>query len=78
MRRLFFSLAICLLAACGDDASSSPDAAVPDARMSDAAPPDAQPPDAAPGPVSSCLDAPTDLPRPPTDRLPCDLLPPGL
>ncbi|HKQ69864.1 MAG TPA: hypothetical protein VJT73_11025 [Polyangiaceae bacterium] len=24
-----------------------------------------------------CLDRPTDLPRPPSGQLPCDLLPPG-
>jgi hypothetical protein len=78
MRRWMFLIALCLLGACGDDASSSPpDAAAPDARVPDAAAaPDAAAPDA--GPQSFCLDAPTDLPRPPTGRLPCDLVPPGL
>lgn len=73
MRRWLLSIAICLLPACGDDASSSPDAATPDAAAPDAGVPDT--PDG--GPLSFCLDSPTDLPRPPTDRLPCDLLPPG-
>jgi hypothetical protein len=27
---------------------------------------------------ASCLDQPSDLPRPPTGRLPCELIPPGL
>ncbi|HEY8925111.1 MAG TPA: hypothetical protein VIU64_12075 [Polyangia bacterium] len=29
-----------------------------------------------PGATSACLDRPTDLPRPPTGTLPCELLPP--
>jgi hypothetical protein len=29
------------------------------------------------GAAAACLDRPTDLPRPPTDGLPCELLPPG-
>lgn len=29
------------------------------------------------GATSACLDRPTDLPRPPTAGLPCELLPPG-
>jgi hypothetical protein len=28
--------------------------------------------------LGSCLDQPSDLPRPPTGRLPCELIPPGL
>jgi len=27
--------------------------------------------------LAPCLDRPTDLPRPPVGRLPCELLPPG-
>jgi hypothetical protein len=30
------------------------------------------------GTLKACLDRPTDLPRPPIDRLPCELIPPGL
>ncbi len=37
------------------------------------APKDAAPADA----LAPCLDRPTDLPRPPTGALPCELLPPG-
>jgi hypothetical protein len=29
-------------------------------------------------PGVACLDSPTDLPRPPTSGLPCELIPPGL
>ncbi len=29
-----------------------------------------------PTPVVSCVDTPTDLPRPPNGPLPCDMLPP--
>jgi len=28
--------------------------------------------------LAPCLETPTELPRPPTGRLPCDLIPPGL
>jgi hypothetical protein len=28
--------------------------------------------------VRACIESPNDLPRPPTGRLPCELLPPGL
>jgi hypothetical protein len=30
------------------------------------------------GGLKPCLDKPTELDRPPSGRLPCDLLPPGL
>ena len=71
MRRWIFMLALCLAGACGDDGSSPPDDASrpPDASASDASAPDA-------GAAVSCLDQPTDLPRPPTGPLPCELLPP--
>lgn len=72
MRRWLLLTAICLLGACGDDAPAPADDAAP---VADAAPADATAPDA--GPLSFCLESPTDLPSPPTDRLPCDLLPPG-
>lgn len=72
MRRCLLLFAICLLGACGDDASTPADAATPaDGRTPDAAVPDGG------MPVSACLESPTDLPRPPTGQLPCDLLPPG-
>lgn len=71
MRRWIFILALCLAGACGDDGSSSPDDA---SRPPDASEPDAGAPDA--GAATSCLDQPTDLPRPPTGQLPCELLPP--
>jgi len=29
------------------------------------------------GPLTACLDRPDELPRPPTNELPCELLPPG-
>jgi hypothetical protein len=72
MRRWILILALCFAGACGDDGGSSP----PDdaARPPDASTPDAGAPDA--GAAVSCLDQPTDLPRPPTGPLPCDLLPP--
>ena len=38
-------------------------------------------PDAGPdggGGLAACLDRPTDLARPPTGQLPCELIPPGL
>lgn len=71
MRRLLLTLA--LLGACGDNlkpevrddagvADASPDAS-PDAPMQQNAGP--------------CLGRPTDLARPPTGALPCDMLPPG-
>lgn len=34
-------------------------------------------PDGAAG-LAACLEVPTVLPRPPQDRLPCELIPPGL
>jgi hypothetical protein len=71
MRRWILMLALCLAGACGDDGSSSPDDASrpPDASALDAGAPDG-------GATGSCLEQPTDLPRPPTGQLPCDLLPP--
>jgi hypothetical protein len=30
------------------------------------------------GGLATCVDTPTELPRPPMGRLPCELIPPGL
>jgi hypothetical protein len=30
------------------------------------------------GPLKACVDRPGELPRPPADGLPCELIPPGL
>lgn len=65
MRSLFITLL--LVAGCGDNVAP----VVPD---------DAGPlpvPDAAVQPLAACLERPTDLARPPTGQLPCELLPPG-
>jgi len=39
---------------------------------------DANPTDQADGARGACLDDPTQLQRPPSGSLPCDLIPPGL
>lgn len=65
MRSVFITLL--LVSACGDNVAP----VVPD----DAAP--LPVPDAAVQPLTACLDRPTDLARPPTGQLPCELLPPG-
>jgi hypothetical protein len=47
----------------------------------DASTPDATTPgndSSTPSVLASCVERPTDLPRPPAGRLTCDLLPPGL
>lgn len=62
-------IAAVLLGACGDNLTAKFADGGTDAG--DAAP------DASPQAVGPCLDRPTDLPRPPTGALPCDLLPPG-
>jgi hypothetical protein len=54
---------MCLLAACGDNIKATPQDAGSDATDASA--------------LAACLDRPTDLPRPPTGQLPCELLPPG-
>ena len=67
----FVATALAVVAAgCGDNRGPAP--------AEDAAPPaiDAAV-DAPPATTGPCLDRPTDLPRPPTGALPCDLLPPG-
>jgi hypothetical protein len=65
-------LVVLVLAACGDNIKQTPGDAAPDDELIDA-PIDAPQPAAGP-----CLDRPTDLPRPPTGALDCDMLPPGL
>lgn len=79
MTRWISTLTLCLALGCGggssDDSDAGPqpvDAASPDAGM-----PDAAAPDAGPQTLSSCLDRPGELPRPPARGLGCDLLPPG-
>jgi hypothetical protein len=71
MRPLICALAVLGLAGCGDNHVRPP----PDARPDE--PDAADEPDAGPEVLGPCLDRPTDLPRPPTGQLPCDLLPPG-
>ena len=71
MIRVSLLLALAL-GACGDNLAGPKDAGGDDAPVVDATP------DAAPTALAPCLDRPTDLPRPPTGALPCELLPPGL
>jgi hypothetical protein len=63
------SLVACawLAAACGDN----------HATPRDAAPAEDAPPDGGGDELAPCLERPTDLSRPPTGALPCELLPPG-
>lgn len=63
MRCLVFLILVA--AGCGDNQRATPKDAGVDA-----------PSDAA-QPLAPCLDRPTDLARPPTGQLPCELLPPG-
>lgn len=64
--------AVLLVAACGDNLGAPPkDDAAPAIDAAIAI-------DAPPGTLGPCLDRPTDLPRPPTGQLPCELIPPGL
>jgi hypothetical protein len=73
MRRAAFLVAV-LLAACGDN-QRPPSGEV----EADAAPVEIDAGiDGAPSTLGACLDRPTDLPRPPTGQLPCELIPPGL
>jgi len=69
MRRLLLTIA--LLGACGDNLQPVTDDAGVDAS------PDAAPDAPMQQTVGPCLPRPTDLPRPPTGALPCELLPPG-
>ena len=74
MRLLLLVAACCALggAACGDndDPNTPHDAAPADAAID-------APDSAVPLTGGPCIDRPTDLPRPPTGPLSCDLLPPG-
>jgi hypothetical protein len=75
MRRIFLVAGLAL-AGCGDNHDPGTDDAVD--HDAGAEPADAADDhDAAPPAVGPCLDRPTDLARPPTGQLPCDLLPPG-
>jgi hypothetical protein len=75
MRAAMCALAMAVaLGACGDDAGSSDDARTIDAAPIDAG--DASGSDAAA--VGPCVERTSDLPRPPSGALPCDLLPPGV
>jgi hypothetical protein len=60
-------LLVALAAGCGDNVKPK----APDDGGVDATTPDAL------QPYGPCLDRPTDLPRPPSGALPCELLPPG-
>lgn len=68
MRALMLAAAV-LFAACGDNKEAPADAGTEDAPAIV---------DAPAGALTSCVDRPTDLPRPPTGGLSCDMLPPGL
>ncbi|HEY5920820.1 MAG TPA: hypothetical protein VIV11_04080 [Kofleriaceae bacterium] len=59
-------LLVVALAACGDNKPARDDAGTGDGSMPDAT-----------QPLRHCLDHPTNLVKPPTGQLPCDLLPPG-
>ena len=63
MSRLLGLFGLLLLCGCPDAAPSSDPAAAAAADMS---------------PVRGCLDRPSELPRPPTGVLPCELIPPTL
>ena len=68
--------ALALLAAEVSAIGAAMDGGAPDAPMPMDGGPDGGPDGGAR--LSSCLDTPDELPRPPIDRLPCDLIPPGL
>jgi hypothetical protein len=77
-------LACTFVLACTDDDTSflSPNDSGVDAGLTDApvVPPDAQSDGGTidSGRQKGCVERPTDLDRPPTGRLPCELIPPGL
>jgi hypothetical protein len=78
------ALAVVWLACGDDDTSSNPGADAGPLPTSDGGPlPDGNVPKPdggdASGPRTSCIERPNELPRPPTgNRLPCELIPPGL
>jgi hypothetical protein len=73
---------IAMLVCCGESGvNAPPDASTPPPNPptdGGVPPPSDAGSDATPGPRTSCLDRPTELSRPPTGRLPCELIPPGL
>lgn len=73
MRVWFFLAALCLTGACSGSTAAANDAGTADAAMPA---PDAALPDG--GAVTSCLDRPGELARPPAGRLPCELIPPDI
>lgn len=72
MAAVWLAASVSALAACGDNLPAADD---PGGSMSDAGPD--EPSDAAVQTLTPCLDRPTDMQKPPTGQLPCDLLPPG-
>lgn len=76
MRRSLLLLSLCSLLGSAGACTSDPPCAAPDEHPADAGLTDAAMPSA--GPLTACLDRPGELPRPPTGRLPCELIPPGL
>jgi hypothetical protein len=94
MRRTLLFAAICVICSCGGGSSSPRKDAGADAPKTDGGgdvPQSNQDSGAVDGGVdvategpdggtklTSCLDMPTDLPRPPSGGLPCELIPPGL
>jgi len=72
--RYLILVAVLALAACGDNtrvAAKDDAGVVTDAPAIDAGI------DAPPTALAPCLDRPTELPRPPSGQLPCELVPPG-
>jgi hypothetical protein len=65
------------VSACGGKSKSSPGDGAIDAASSDGSGSDAGSNDVDPS-GAACLEMPGQLPRPPGDRLPCELIPPGL
>jgi hypothetical protein len=63
MLRRFALTGLLLLCGC-PDSSQSGDTPTPDGGGAAA--------------LTSCVERPSELPRPPTDRLPCELIPPDL
>ena len=59
----------------GQGDANTTDLGTTDAGTADLGATDAVAADA--GPLAACLESPDDLPRPPTDRLPCDLILPN-
>jgi len=73
-RTTLIAVLAALAVGCGDNLAAPIDAPDDD----DASPGIDAGIDAAPSTLSACLDRPTDLTRPPTGKLPCELIPPDL